>query len=109
MFAAFISFSFSIIFVSVFVSKILHLYIHGNAIPLLDLILYLPSLLLPDLVAISAARLLLRKEPGALAITGCIFGCIFAYVNPTPNRSAAQVFTAFLALNSGEYFLLTRL
>ncbi|KAH6891468.1 alkaline-phosphatase-like protein [Thelonectria olida] len=80
MFASLVPFSFSVIFVSLSLTKLVHLYIHANAVSPLALAVFLPSLLLPDVFVICVSRLALRRERGLLAILACALGCFFSLV-----------------------------
>ncbi|KAK7430701.1 hypothetical protein QQZ08_002745 [Neonectria magnoliae] len=80
MFASFVPFCFSVIVVSLALSKLVHLYIHGDAIPAAAFVLYLPSFFLPDALVICSARLALRRERSWLAFPACVLGCLMALV-----------------------------
>ncbi|KAI5463529.1 alkaline-phosphatase-like protein [Mariannaea sp. PMI_226] len=80
MFATFIPFCFSLIFVSLTFTKLVHLSIHISTVPPLAFILYLPSLLLPDVFIIYLSRLALRRKSGAIGVAACTLGCTFAFV-----------------------------
>lgn len=80
MFASLVPFCFSVIFVSSTLTKLVHLYVHVNAVPPLALAFYLPSLLLPDTFVICVSRLALRRERGLIATLACTLGCLFSYV-----------------------------
>ncbi|KAL4731888.1 hypothetical protein ACLX1H_000883 [Fusarium chlamydosporum] len=80
MFATLVPFCFSTIFVSLVFTKLVHLSIHAKTISPAAFILYLPSLLIPDLFVIYISRLALRQQKGVFSVGVCVLGCIFSFV-----------------------------
>jgi hypothetical protein len=78
MFATLVPFCFSTIFVSLTFTKLVHLSIHAKTVSPGALILFLPSLLLPDVLVIYVSRLALRQKKGVFAVGACVLGCIFS-------------------------------
>lgn len=87
--AAFVPYCFSIIFVSVTLTKLVHLYVNANIVPAGLFVLYFPSFLLPDALVIFTARLALRRERGWVSFPMCALGCLMAYANPSSTGSCA--------------------
>lgn len=77
--AAFVPYCFSVIVVSLALTKLVHLYIHAATVSAASFILYLPSFLLPDALVIFTARLVFRRERGWLSFALCVAGCLMAY------------------------------
>jgi hypothetical protein len=80
MFATLVPFCFSTIFVSLVFTKIVHLSIHAKTISPGAFIIFLPSLLIPDLFIIYVSRLALRQQKGLFSVGACVLGCIFSFV-----------------------------
>lgn len=80
MFATLVPFCFSTIFVSLTFTKLVHLSIHAKTISPGAFVLFLPSLLLPDVIVIILSRLALRQQKGLFSVGACVLGCIFSYV-----------------------------
>ncbi|KAH7233224.1 alkaline-phosphatase-like protein [Fusarium tricinctum] len=80
MFATLVPFCFSTIFVSLTFTKLVHLSIHAKTVSPGALILFLPSLLLPDVLVIYVSRLALRQKKGVFAVGACVLGCIFSFI-----------------------------
>ncbi|KAJ4128829.1 hypothetical protein NW768_007348 [Fusarium equiseti] len=80
MFATLVPFCFSTIFVSLVFTKVVHLSIHAKTISPAAFILFLPSLLVPDLFIIYVSRLALRQQKGLFSVGACVLGCIFSFV-----------------------------
>ncbi|RMJ15896.1 hypothetical protein CDV36_004379 [Fusarium kuroshium] len=80
MFATLVPFCFSLTFVSLTFTKLVHLSIHAKTVSLAAFVLFLPSLLLPDLLVILVSRLALRQKKGVAAVTACVLGCIFSLI-----------------------------
>lgn len=80
MFATLVPFCFSTIFVSLTFTKLVHLSIHAKTISPGAFVLFLPSLLLPDVLVICLSRLALRQQKGLFSVGACVLGCIFSYV-----------------------------
>ncbi|KAI1070224.1 hypothetical protein LB507_010268 [Fusarium sp. FIESC RH6] len=80
MFATLVPFCFSTIFVSLVFTKIVHLSIRAKTISPGAFILFLPSLLIPDLIIIYVSRLALRQQKGLFSVGACVLGCIFSFV-----------------------------
>lgn len=80
------SFPFSIFVLSVLSTKFLHLFVQASSIPVLSFIFYSPSFLVPDVIFISIARILLRRDRGILALVGYTFAIAITWVDPTSRR-----------------------
>ncbi|KAF4487749.1 hypothetical protein FAGAP_11396 [Fusarium agapanthi] len=80
MFATLVPFCFSTIFVSLTFTKLVHLSIHAKTISPGAFVLFLPSLLLPDVLVICLSRLALRQQKGIFAVGACVLGCIFSFI-----------------------------
>ncbi|CAM1510727.1 Fc.00g034100.m01.CDS01 [Cosmosporella sp. VM-42] len=80
MVATFVPFCFSIIFISLTFTKLVHLSIHARTVSPAAFALFLPSLLLPDIFVIVLSRIAFRYKKGAIAITARVAGCIFSFV-----------------------------
>ncbi|KAM0230062.1 hypothetical protein ACHAP5_011468 [Fusarium lateritium] len=80
MFATLVPFCFSTIFVSLTFTKLVHLSIHAKTVSPGALVLFLPSLLLPDVLVIYVSRLALRQKKGVFAVGACVLGCIFSFI-----------------------------
>ncbi|KAI5459003.1 alkaline-phosphatase-like protein [Mariannaea sp. PMI_226] len=80
MFLAINPLCFSIIFFSLFLTKLVHLYVYADAISPFALAVYSPSLFLSDAVVICLSRLVLRRERGLVAIPIGVFGCFFSSI-----------------------------
>lgn len=83
---SYVAFPFAVLFVSAISAKLIHLFIHASAAPLLAFFFFLPTLFLPDLLVLSAVRLLLRAERGLLCLAGYLLGCFLTYVDPSCTR-----------------------
>lgn len=70
-----VAFPFAVCFVSSIATKLIHLYIHVSAAPFIAFLFFLPTLFLPDVFILSAARLLIRGERGLLCLVGYLVGC----------------------------------
>ena len=78
---------FALFFVSSFAAKLLHLYSHRASLPVLLLLLYTPTFLLPDLLLVLVGRLLVfRPNRGR---TWRVLGGLLACVPPPSNRGTA--------------------
>jgi hypothetical protein len=75
-----ISFSFSIIFVCTCMSKLVHLLTYVGTVPHAAFILFLPSVLIRDLVVICLSRLFLSRKRNAITYISRLLGCVFSYV-----------------------------
>jgi hypothetical protein len=73
---------FGVCFVSIIASKVLHLWAHFFSVPVLSFILYLPTFLLLDFVALCIARLLLTQSKAPWAWAARLLGSIAAYIDP---------------------------
>ncbi|EGU74672.1 hypothetical protein FOPG_08605 [Fusarium oxysporum f. sp. conglutinans race 2 54008] len=80
MFATLVPFCFSTIFVSLTFTKLVHLSIHAKTISPGAFVLFLPSLLLPDVLVIILSRLALRQQKGLFSVGACVLGCIFSFI-----------------------------
>ncbi|SCO53604.1 uncharacterized protein FFNC_15046 [Fusarium fujikuroi] len=80
MFATLVPFCFSTIFVSLTFTKLVHLSIHAKTISPGAFVLFLPSLLLPDILVICLSRLALRQQKGLFSVGACVLGCIFSFI-----------------------------
>ncbi|KLO90622.1 uncharacterized protein LW93_11043 [Fusarium fujikuroi] len=80
MFATLVPFCFSTIFVSLTFTKLVHLSIHAKTISPGAFVLFLPSLLLPDVLVICLSRLALRQQKGLFSVGACVLGCIFSFI-----------------------------
>ncbi|KAH7121574.1 alkaline-phosphatase-like protein [Dactylonectria macrodidyma] len=78
--ATFVPYCFSIIVVSVTLTKLVHLYVNANLVPPGLFVLYFPSFLLPDALVIFTARLALRRERGWVSLPMCALGCLMAFI-----------------------------
>lgn len=56
------AYQFAFLIVSSFSSKLLHLYSHRNSLPILLLILYLPTFLLQDALLLICSKVLLYRQ-----------------------------------------------
>ncbi|KAF4949146.1 hypothetical protein FSARC_13564 [Fusarium sarcochroum] len=80
MFATLVPFCFSTIFVCLTFTKLVHLSIHAKTVSPGAFVLYLPSLLLPDVLIIYASRLALRQKKGVFPVACAVLGCIFSFI-----------------------------
>ncbi|EWZ78169.1 hypothetical protein FOXG_12475 [Fusarium oxysporum f. sp. lycopersici 4287] len=80
MFATFVPFCYSIIFVSLTLTKLVHLAIHFKTVPPSAFILFLPSLFFPDVLFLCVSRLALRQQKGVFSAGACALGVIFSSV-----------------------------
>ncbi|KPM45363.1 hypothetical protein AK830_g1177 [Neonectria ditissima] len=80
MFATFVPFSFSVAFVSLTFTKLVHLSIHAKTVPPASFVLFLPSLLLSDVFVICLLRLALRQKKGVIAVAACTLGCLLSFI-----------------------------
>ncbi|KAF4981393.1 hypothetical protein FZEAL_2787 [Fusarium zealandicum] len=80
MFATLVPFCFSTIFVSLAFTKLLHLSIHAKTVSSAAFAIFLPSLLVPDVLIIFLSRLALRQKKGVFPTALCVLGCIFSFV-----------------------------
>jgi hypothetical protein len=71
------TFPFAVFVVSVLSTKLLHLFLHATSIPWFNFALYLPSFFFADVVFISLARVLLRRERSILSTVSYVFGLGF--------------------------------
>ncbi|KAF7553663.1 hypothetical protein G7Z17_g3444 [Cylindrodendrum hubeiense] len=78
--ATFVPYCFSVTFVSLAFTKLVHLYIHANSVSAASFIVYLPSFFLPDAVVIFTTRLALRRERGWYSFPICALGCLMTLV-----------------------------
>ncbi|CAG1992545.1 unnamed protein product [Fusarium graminearum] len=80
MFPTLVPFCFSTIFVSLVFTKLVHLSIHAKTVSPGAFVLFLPSLLIPDLFIIYISRLALRQQKGVFSVGACVLGCIFSFI-----------------------------
>ncbi|KAF4468199.1 hypothetical protein FALBO_4908 [Fusarium albosuccineum] len=80
MFATFVPFCFSTIFVSLTFTKLIHLSIHAKTVSPAAFVLFLPSLLVPDVLFIYLSRLALRQKKGVIPITVCALACAISFI-----------------------------
>ncbi|KAL1964582.1 hypothetical protein VTN77DRAFT_6756 [Rasamsonia byssochlamydoides] len=73
-------FLFSVLVVSSLSAKVLHIAQHVHSLPLLHLIIYLPTLFFLDLLVICLGRLLLRGPESPLQMLTCVLGGLMALV-----------------------------
>jgi hypothetical protein len=71
-------FLFSLLVVSGLSTKVLHIAQHVRSLPLLHLILYLPTLFFLDLFVICLGRLLLRGPESPFQLLTCVLGGFMA-------------------------------
>lgn len=57
---------FALFFVSSFAAKLLHLYSHRSSLPILLIVLYTPTFLLPDFLLIVFGKFLYRQNRGKI-------------------------------------------
>ena len=75
-----VSLSFSIIVVCTCLSKLIHLYTYVGTVPHVALILFLPSVLVPDILIICLSRLFLSRKRTTITYISRLLGCTFSYV-----------------------------
>ncbi|KAM6513898.1 hypothetical protein FALCPG4_015095 [Fusarium falciforme] len=80
MFATFVLFCFSITFISLTFTKLVHLSIYAKTVSPAAFVLFLPSLLLSDVFVICLSRLVLRPKKDVIIVTACVLGCILSFV-----------------------------
>ncbi|KAI8401231.1 hypothetical protein FOFC_18100 [Fusarium oxysporum] len=73
-----VSLSFSIIVVCTCLSKLIHLYTYVGTVPHVALILFLPSVLVPDIVVICLSRLFLSRKRTTITYISRLLGCTFS-------------------------------
>lgn len=66
---------FALCFVSSFAAKLLHLYSHRTSLPILLIVLYTPTFLLPDVILILFTKFIYRQDRGKICK---IFGGLYA-------------------------------
>jgi hypothetical protein len=74
------AFYFTLLFLSNISSKLLRIAQHVQSLPLLYLVLFSPTLFLPDIIVLSVGRFLLRGTETRLQILGLVVGALLAYV-----------------------------
>lgn len=67
-------------FICSLASKTLHVGLHANTISFLDLLIYLPSVYLQDVLLICLERILLHGGGGVLLLIGGFLGAFISYV-----------------------------
>jgi hypothetical protein len=80
-----VSLSFSIIVVCTCLAKLIHLYTYVGTVPHVALILFLPSVLLPDILVICLSRLFLSQKRTAITYISRLLSCTFSYVENVYN------------------------
>ncbi|KAH7183714.1 alkaline-phosphatase-like protein [Fusarium oxysporum] len=75
-----VSLSFSIIVVCTCLSKLIHLYTYVGTVPHVALILFLPSVLVPDIVVICLSRLFLSRKRTTITYISRLLGCTFSLI-----------------------------
>ncbi|KNB17920.1 hypothetical protein FOXG_15618 [Fusarium oxysporum f. sp. lycopersici 4287] len=75
-----VSLSFSIIVVCTCLSKLTHLYTYVGSVPHVALILFLPSVLVPDIVVICLSRLFLSRKRTTITYISRLLGCTFSLI-----------------------------
>lgn len=73
-------FYFTLLFLSNISSKLLHIAQHIQSLPLLYLILFSPTLFIPDIFVLCVGRFLLRASETHLQVLGCGLGALLGYV-----------------------------
>lgn len=64
---------YSILVVSIVATKLLHIFQHLHSIAALELIIYFPTLFVPDLIVAVIGRALLQPGNGYLPVIGLLF------------------------------------
>ncbi|KAH7187255.1 alkaline-phosphatase-like protein [Fusarium oxysporum] len=75
-----VSLSFSIIVVCTCLSKLIHLYTYVGTVPHVALILFLPSVLVPDILVICLSRLFLSRKRTTITYISRLLGCTFSLI-----------------------------
>ena len=73
-------FVFSIFFVAVESTKILHVWLNAGDFPLVFFLLCLPTFFLTDVALLTTVFLLLRRKVGLLSLVGRVVACLIRYV-----------------------------
>lgn len=73
-----VPFLFSLLVISGFSAKILHIGQHIHSLPIVDLAIYLPTLFFPDLFVICLGRLLLTSPETRIRRLGCLVGGVLS-------------------------------
>lgn len=61
-------------------SKLIHLHTYVGTVPHAGLILFLPSVLVPDILVICLSRLFLSRKRTTITYISRLLGCTFSYV-----------------------------
>ncbi|KAI5303974.1 hypothetical protein KEM56_006998 [Ascosphaera pollenicola] len=69
---------FSMAFISSLAAKTLHVGLHAKTIPFLDLLVFIPTVFLQDVVFICLERVLLHGSGGILSVIGAVVGAFFS-------------------------------
>ncbi|KAL9563974.1 hypothetical protein ACKAV7_011887 [Fusarium commune] len=75
-----VSLSFSIIVVCTCLSKLIHLSTYVGTVPHAGLILFLPSVLVPDILVICLSRLFLSRKRTTITYISRLLGCTFSLI-----------------------------
>ncbi|KAI5295793.1 hypothetical protein KEM52_000199 [Ascosphaera acerosa] len=81
---------FSLSFISSLVAKSLHLLLHAKSIPLLDLLVFLPTIYLEDVLLIFVQRLLLHGGSGVLFHIAFVVGAFISMFDPAAMKMMAS-------------------
>ncbi|UNI17850.1 hypothetical protein JDV02_004164 [Purpureocillium takamizusanense] len=90
--------AFSVFFVSVVSTKILHVSLNAGDFPLAVFLLCLPAFFLTDVVLLTAVFLLLRRKIGLLSLVGRVVACLISLIT----FGAASSFWSFWWKTGGE-------
>ncbi|KAH7186607.1 alkaline-phosphatase-like protein [Fusarium oxysporum] len=74
------SLSFSVIVVCTCLSKLIHLHTYMGTVPHAGLILFLPSVLVPDILVICLSRLFLSRKRTTITYISRLLGCTFSLI-----------------------------
>ncbi|KAM5355079.1 hypothetical protein ACJ41O_001725 [Fusarium nematophilum] len=80
MFATLVPFCFSITFVSLACTKAVHLSLHAKTVSPGAFCLFLPSVLVQDVLVLLLSRLVLRPRKGVISVAACMLGCIISFI-----------------------------
>ncbi|EXL39072.1 hypothetical protein FOCG_18308 [Fusarium oxysporum f. sp. radicis-lycopersici 26381] len=75
-----VSLSFSVIVVCTCLSKLIHLHTYVGTVPHDGLILFLPSVLVPDILVICLSRLFLSRKRTTITYISRLLGCTFSLI-----------------------------
>ncbi|KAM5529388.1 sulfatase domain protein [Fusarium oxysporum f. sp. phaseoli] len=75
-----VSLSFSVIVVCTCLSKLIHLHTYVGTVPHAGLILFLPSVLVPDILVICLSRLFLSRKRTTITYISRLLGCTFSLI-----------------------------